>query len=267
MMDNKSQLFKLYQDFLKSIYLYKFWLFLSYDDIQRQYRRTFLGPFWISLTTAIFIVFFSLIGSQIFHIDLNSYLPYFCCGHLLYLYIQQTIGDSCYTFISAAPFLKETNYPKFVFILRLFSKNIFLLLHNLPILALVLIIFNRNLNTNILLFFFNFLIVNFFVFWLCSILALAAARYRDLPMIIVNILQILVFFTPIMWQTNQISKQYYFIIELNPMAWLLILIRSPLLGHQIDLTIYLRVFIGSLFLMFFAIYLYAKNRKNILYWI
>jgi lipopolysaccharide transport system permease protein len=266
-MNKKSQLYKLNQDFLKSISLYRFWLFLSYDDIQRQYRRTFLGPFWISLTTAIFIVFFSLIGSQIFNIDLNSYLPYFCCGHLLYLYIQQTIGDSCHTFITAAPYLKESNYPKFVFILRLFSKNIFLLLHNLPILAIVLFIYSKNLNTNISLFFLNFLIVNFFIFWLCSILALAAARYRDLPMITVNILQILVFFTPIMWQPSQISTKYHFIIDFNPMAWLLILIRSPLLGQSIDYTLYLRIIVMSLILMLLTVYLYTKNRKNILYWI
>jgi lipopolysaccharide transport system permease protein len=70
----------LIDDVRGSFVSWRLWVSLGWNDIAKQYRRSFIGPIWIALNTAIFIVGFGYIGAQLFKTDLADYLPYFCAG-------------------------------------------------------------------------------------------------------------------------------------------------------------------------------------------
>ena len=72
-----SQASLLYRDLVESLRNWRFWIFLGWNDIAKQYRRSFLGPIWITINTAVFIIAFGLVGAQLFSTPLNEYLVYF----------------------------------------------------------------------------------------------------------------------------------------------------------------------------------------------
>ena len=52
------------------------WVIMGWDDIRQRYRRSVLGPFWITLSTGIFILLLGIIYSRLFHMELQHYMPY-----------------------------------------------------------------------------------------------------------------------------------------------------------------------------------------------
>ncbi|HLD13963.1 MAG TPA: ABC transporter permease, partial [Burkholderiales bacterium] len=64
------------RDVIDGVLQWPLWGSLAWRDIRQRYTRTILGPFWLTLSTAIFLTFFSLVYSKLFNLDLHSYLPY-----------------------------------------------------------------------------------------------------------------------------------------------------------------------------------------------
>ena len=46
--------------------LWPVWLVMGWDDIRQRYRRSILGPFWITLSMSVFIFVLSIIYSRLF---------------------------------------------------------------------------------------------------------------------------------------------------------------------------------------------------------
>lgn len=262
-----SQFQLLLGDVYAGLVLWRFWLHLGLEDILKQYRRSFLGPVWISINTAIFIGAFGLIGSQVFKIDVQTYLPFFCVSHILFLFISQTISDSCQTFIAASAFLKQTPYPKTAFGLRVVWRNLLMMGHNIPIALIVLLAFGGLDKVRLPAFLLGLAFSIVCAALVSCILGALCARFRDIPMIVTNLMQIAIFLTPVMWQPSQVSERAQLIVRINPLAAFLDLIRAPVLGQSPTIYSYLMV-VGSflvLLLAFFTVFL--QSRRRLVYWL
>ena len=64
------------RDLLSGIRAWRLWTMLGWNDIRQRYRRSVLGPFWITISMAVFITLLGVIYSHIFNIELRTYLPY-----------------------------------------------------------------------------------------------------------------------------------------------------------------------------------------------
>ncbi|SDD28384.1 lipopolysaccharide transport system permease protein [Paracidovorax valerianellae] len=262
-----SQLQLLLSDVQGALKLWRFWLHLGLEDILKQYRRSFLGPVWISINTAIFIGAFGLIGSQVFKIDVQTYLPFFCVSHVLFLFISQSISDSCHTFTSAGAFLKQTPYPKSAFGLRVIWRNLLMLGHNIPIAIIVLLVFGGLGKVQVLPFVLGLAFTVLCAVLVACVLGALCARFRDIPMIVTSFMQIAMFLTPVMWQASQLSERAKLIVHVNPLAAFLDLIRAPVLGQAVDPHSYLMAGLTFIALVaaFFTIFL--KSRRRLVYWL
>ena len=70
---------------------WRLWSMLGWNDIHQRYRRSALGPFWITISMAIFIVLLGFIYSKLFHQDIAVYLPYIAMGLITWGFISGTI--------------------------------------------------------------------------------------------------------------------------------------------------------------------------------
>ncbi len=57
---------------------------MAYAEIRRRYKRTLIGPFWVTLSIAIFI------GSMGF-LEISSYLPFFASGYVVWIFFNNTL--------------------------------------------------------------------------------------------------------------------------------------------------------------------------------
>ena len=104
-------------------------------------------------------------------------------------------------------------------------------------------------------------------FWIGLLVGTLCARFRDLPQIVASLMQIAFFVTPVMWKQDQLPREASWLVDINPLASLLRLVRDPLLGTVPERSAYL-MGIGVMLAGFgVAIPFFARFRSRIVYWL
>jgi ABC-type polysaccharide/polyol phosphate export permease len=241
---------------------------LGWFDIKLRYRRSILGPLWLTISMAITIGTISLIFGTIFNLPLKQFVPYVTIGIILWNFLVGVVTEGCMCFVSAEALIKQLSIPIEVHVLRVVWRNIIILGHNLLILPIVLLLTGSEfgwsgLNSIIGIFLF---LIN--VTWFVALLGVLCTRYRDLPQIISSLLQILFYVTPIMWMPQLFSSNKYLaLLELNPLLHLIQIVRCPLIGENVPLVSW--IISGSLAICGCALttIFYSRYKKRIAYWL
>src|SRR5882757_8879566 len=95
---------------------WRLWSMLGWNDIHQRYRRSALGPFWITISMAIFIVLLGFIYSKLFHQDIAVYLPYVAMGLITWGFITGTTVEACSVFIENAGIIKQIRLPYSIYV-------------------------------------------------------------------------------------------------------------------------------------------------------
>lgn len=217
------------EDFRKSVSQYRIWLSLGLLEVKQRYRRSVLGPWWVSISMLIFVAAMGKIFSRIFAQNLAEYVPFFTAGFLLWSFISNSINESTDLFKSSSGFIKQIKLPYNIYVLKFLTRNIIFLAHNFVVYFLVLWFFKLNPGWNILLAVPGLVLLVLNMYWICMLVALISTRYRDMVPIINSCLQILFFVTPISWMPKLLGENSI-VVKLNPIVYFLDIIRQPLLG-------------------------------------
>jgi ABC-type polysaccharide/polyol phosphate export permease len=206
---------------------------LAIQDLKQAYRRSALGPFWITASMAVQITAMGLVFSMVFKIPLHEYLPFLATSIILFGLISTTVNESCMTFIASEPIIKQLKLPFFVYAIRVLLRNLLNFAHNLVIIPLVFLIFGQPFSLNSLLFIPGLLLFVLNGLWMALLLGMVSARFRDLPQMVASAMTIVYFVTPVMWQPTLIpGGTAHLLLGLNPFYHLLQVMRLPLLGGQ-----------------------------------
>ena len=255
------------EDFTSALRSWNLWSLLAINDIKQRYKRSRLGQFWITLSTAIFIGGIGTIFALLFKMDIGNYLPYFAVNVIFWTLISGVINDSSSVYPNAALYLKQEATPKFVFLFRLLTHHLIIFAHNAAIIVAVFVVFLKPPTSALFLFIPGLVLVQITLLLISMIIGVLAARYRDLTQIISSVLQILYFATPIMWRPEQIGESGKMIVDLNPFASLLFLVSQPLLGIVPSAATYAKSIVFIIILAAVALPLFAKFRARIVYWL
>ncbi len=262
-----SQASLLHRDFVESLRNWRFWVFLGWNDIAKQYRRSFVGPLWIVFNSAFFIVAFGLIGAQLFKLPVAEYLPYFCAGHIFFNFLSALINEGCMTYIQADAFLKQMPYPKLTFVFRLVWRNVIMLAHNLAVLVAVLLWSGHLPHVRWVPFCGAMLLTLVCACAVVAILGALAARFRDIPMAVASVMQIGFFVTPVIWRPEQLTENAKVLVYLNPLAAFLEILRAPLLGVGAEPHAWVHAVIATALTLAIFSALYLRARRRIIYWL
>jgi ABC-type polysaccharide/polyol phosphate export permease len=98
------------------------------------------------------------------------------------------------------------------------------------------------------------------------VLGVLCARFRDISPIVINLMQVAFFFTPVMW-SPEILKGRAWVAELNPLYHLIEIARGPITGRPVHIESWAWS-IGLLVFGFaFAQFLMTKYRNRVPYWL
>src|SRR3989338_1988809 len=233
MTKSQSQLAR--QDLYDSLKHWRIWLMLAYQDIKLRYRRSVLGPFWITISMAITVYSMGYLYSHLFRINFDDYFHYLAGGILGWSLISTTILDLVEVFILSENMIKQIKLPYTLYIHRVASINTIIFFHLLLILVPVMIIFHHSLKTNSYLF---YLLPGLLIIYVNSIsygiiFAMIGTRYRDIPQIIKSFISVVFFVTPVIWDPAVLPPDKRFLVSLNPFYSFIELVRSPLTGHAL----------------------------------
>jgi len=241
---------------------------LGWHDIRGRYRRSAIGPFWLTISMGVMIASIGVVFGQIFNTPMDEYLPFLAAGIILWAFITGTINEGCTGFIEAEAMIKQLPIPLFVHILRMLWRNLLILAHNILILPLVLLVMGKGIGLEALLAIAGLLLVALCLSWVALLLAMLCARYRDLAQIVASVLQVAFYLTPIIWMPLLLpDRMGSTFLKLNPFYHLLELIRAPLLGVVPSLTSWLVVLVIAVVGWGFTLLVFFRLRHRVVYWL
>lgn len=242
------------------------WLTLARQDIKLRYRRSILGPLWITISMAITIYSMGFLYGRLFHIELANYLPYLASGVIGWSLISNILLESTQVFVDAEPYIKSQESFLSLFMMRLIIRNIIVFLHNIITFIPIVIIFKIKIGFEILLLIPAVMMIGVIAFFWGTILGIVGARYRDFQQIISSVIQVIFFMTPIMWMPDNLPLQAQWFIKLNPLNHLLNLIRYPLIHNNVSIEWgWILLLAGSGILIYTALVQTFKNR--VVFWL
>src|SRR4051794_31803051 len=81
-------------DIVAGIALWRLWFRLGWNDILQRYRRSFLGPFWLTASMAVMVIALGVLYAQLFNQPIDDFLPYLCVGLLVWTLIASYLTES-----------------------------------------------------------------------------------------------------------------------------------------------------------------------------
>lgn len=238
---------------------------LAWLEIKHRYRRSLLGPLWLTLSTALFIAGMGSLYGVLFGQSRAQYIHYLSVGLVVWLFIAGLINDACQTFIGAEGFVRQTRLPLSVHALRVVCRNVLVLLHNFVIVIAVSAYFRPAWDWGLLTVPAGILVIAVNGLAWSLLLGLTSARYRDIPQIIASLVQLLFFITPIFWRPEMLTDHQW-VAHWNPIFHLIEIVRAPVLGNAVPAESWGIAFAmtGAIWLIAFG--LFARFRTRIAYW-
>jgi homopolymeric O-antigen transport system permease protein len=266
MASRRSRLPEAVADLVEGLKLWELWSTLGWHDIRQRYRRSIVGPFWLTLSMGIMVGGLAYLYGGLFGQNTEGYLPYVATGMIVFSLISSVATEGSGVFISSASLILQLRAPLSIYIYQMLWRNLLIFAHNISIYIVVLVFAKIDIGWNILWSFVGLFLVLLNGVWIGLTLGGLSARFRDVPPIVSSIMQVAFFLTPIFWTPGALPNRELF-VQLNPFYYLVEVVRMPLLGKTPALSIWLAVIgmncVGALI----AIAFYARYRARIAYWV
>jgi len=242
------------------------WRVLAVQDIKLRYRGSMLGPFWVTLSTLIMVVAMGIIYPRLFHMDAGEYIPYLALGLIVWQLLSNLTIEGCDTFLREESVIQQVPIPFSVHTYRCVCRNLIVLAHNLVILPLGILVFGAPFGWSVLAIVPGLALIALNGMWLCIVLGMVSARFRDVPPIVASFLQVLFFLTPVIWPVDALGD-WRALATCNPFFAAVDVVRSPLLGVATAETSWIVLLITSLVGCTVGFLLFARFRTRIAYWV
>lgn len=255
-----------FQDLKAAIGQYRIWMTLGYNEVKQRYRRSVLGPWWISLSMLIFVLAMGIVFSRLFHQTLNEYIPFFTAGFLFWTFISSSISESSDIFKSNGGFIKQIKLPLNIYVLKFLVRQTIFLLHNFFVYSFVCLFLRVKLGANFFLIIPGFILFVVNVYWISLLVSIICTRFRDMSPIINSCMQIAFFVTPISWMPKLLDPNSS-ILKFNVFVSLLDIVRAPLLGlsaSTMSWYVSLALAIGGSIISFI---IFSLTRTRIAFWV
>ena len=239
---------------------------LAMHDVGSRYRGSVLGPFWITLSMGLMVLGIGFLYANLFAISLHVFLPYVALGIVFFAVMTGTINEGCDTFVQAASMLSQTSLPMFTFLWRTVIRNLINLAHHLVIVVGMLVVYGYWKTANVPLALLGLVLMVANVSWLSMLAAIASARFRDIPQIVISVMQFAIFMTPVFWRPGKFGD-YKAFLDFNPFYHLLEAVRAPLLGTPVGTHSY--VIGGTMAVVGWMItfFIFARTRRRIVHYL
>jgi ABC-2 type transport system permease protein len=250
------------------------WGHLGWQDIRQRYRRSVLGPLWISITMAVTAVALGILYAGLFDTDLAIQLPYVLVGFIVWNFISGCISEGAEVFTSNDGLITHLPAPLSIHLYRLIWRQTLFFLHNLVVYVVMLVVFPQHLHWTDLTVLPAFLLLAVNGAWVALLLGIVTTRFRDLLPITQSVVQLAFFMTPIVWIYDQLLNspnpaiaERARLAEFNPFLHFLEIVRAPMLGQDQHLRYWIVVLVITVVGWALTMFVLRRYRSRVSYWV
>jgi ABC-2 type transport system permease protein len=262
-----------WQDLKRGFAQRQLWLALGWQDIKQRYRRSMLGPLWITIATGVMATALGLLYSLLFDIDIKTFLPHVAVGLILWGFIAGCINEGSQVFIANEGLIKQLPSALSVHVYRLVWKQFLFLLHNLAIWVILLIIFQIPVGWEVILAVPGLALLVANGVWVTMFFGIIATRFRDVAPLLESLVQLLFYMTPIVWMDSTLKDRVgdlgnkAYLAELNPLYHYMAIVRGPMINEPAAMRSWIIVVVLTVLGTLFAMVFMRQWRSRVSYWV
>ncbi len=253
-------------DLWAGLKLWRIWTVLGYRDFLNQSRGTLLGPFWSLLGTGITTVALGYVYGSMFGMDNETAFPYIAAGLVLWFFVTGSTNGGLTVFNRNQGVIREVALPLSFSVYR-YTVSIFVeLCFKFIVFAGAALWVGLAPTWNLLYVVPSLLLYLVIGFSLCLFFGPIGTRFRDMQQLMGPVMLIFFLVTPVLWQPSMLASRS-FIVDYNPFAHFLAIVREPLLGHPpptLSVAI-VSIIAAAIFALAVAAYGGVKNR--LVFWL
>jgi len=236
-------------------------------DIVCQYRRSKIGPLWETINVLVMTLGMTVVSSAVIGGAVSTLIGYVGLGIITWMVISTVITDGCSTFVRNREFILGSNISVDFYVARSIFRTFITFCHHFLLYFVGLAFGIVQLHWVSLLAIPGIFLLFLNGYWVITLFAFLCARFRDVELIVRNLLQLAFFVTPVFWDYRAVPRDRLFIVDYNTLFYFLEIVRGPLLGEVPPLSHYvvvLGVTVGGFALAFLT---YRRMRRRLAFFV
>ena len=218
---------------------------------------------------AVFIAVMSAVGVGLWKQTVREYMPFLASGMMVWLLISTMISESCTLFINSQHLFSRMRIDYSILAFAMVWQNLVGFLHNLTAYLLVAVVALPGLiNLSLLWIIPGLFLIAVNAVWVALLLGMACVRFRDIHQLVISLLQISMFVTPVFWPPHLLTGTTKLVfVQLNPLYSFIEVVRAPLLGQTPMLSAYIMIVAVTLVGWTVTFKAFSSFRKRIAFWV
>ena len=190
-------------------------------EIRGKYKNSFLGVLWSFLNPLLQIIVYAVVFQVILKNPKENYAIFLCCGLIPWTFFSSAITRSAFTMIENGNIIKKVYFPREILPISIVtSEAVNFMISTMIILGFV--IFGGLGISQYILFYPLVLLAQYLLLIAISLIVSSVSVYvRDLQHLIGVAMQLLFYATPIVSASDSIPESLKWILNLNPMTYII----------------------------------------------
>lgn len=198
-------------------------------DLKIKYRRSFLGYLWSLMNPLLMMWILTLVFSYVFRFDIANYPLYLITGQIVFNFFSESTTIAMSSIINNAALLKKVYLPKVVFPLASIASSFVNMLFSLTAIFIVMLATDVKFSSTLIFLPIGLLLLFVFSVGVGLVVSALAVYFRDLFHLYSVLLTALSFATPIFYPVNIIPEDLQYILEYNPLYYMVSFFRQIIL--------------------------------------
>jgi ABC-type polysaccharide/polyol phosphate export permease len=236
-------------------------------DMVCQYRRSRIGPLWETINVLVMTLGITVVSSAVIGGTMTDLIGYVGLGIIIWSAITGLVAEGSMTFVRNREYILASNLSIDFYIGRTIFRVFITFCHHLVLYAIGVMFGLIHLHWVTLLAIPGILLLFVNGYWVVTLFALICARFRDVELIIRNLLQLAFFVTPVFWDYRNIAKNRAFIVDYNVLFYFLEIVRAPLLGEVPRTAHYVVVLAVTVVGFVLAYVSYSRMRRRLAFFV
>ncbi len=215
-------------------------------EVRGKYKNSFLGVLWSFLNPLLQIMVYAIVFPYILKNNQEHYVVFLCCGIIPWNFFATAITRSSSTMIENGNIVKKVYFPREILPISIVTSETINFLIS-TVIIIVFLLFDGIALTKYILFYPLILLVQYILILTISLIVSSVTVYvRDLQHLITVALQLFFYATPIVYASNLIPEEVAWVLNLNPMTYVINGYRDIFLNQTIPDIKMLMILLGVL---------------------
>jgi ABC-2 type transport system permease protein len=197
-------------------------------DLKVRYRRSAIGFLWTMLHPLMMMLVLTFVFSHIFRTDVANFPVYALAGIVFWNFFSQAIVAAMNSLRGNAALLTKLPVPKAVFPIATVLAGVVNLICALVPLFLIMLLTGQPFSPSLVLLPLAIVLAGCMTLGAGLLLSPLAAFFTDTVEMVSILLTLLMYMTPVFYPVSILPPDLRWIVEANPIRWLLDMFRLPI---------------------------------------